>query len=623
MSLLYWATTVILVELVFCAKLSHSFWTIKFFFLLGLSVLGGLSFTLGILKRRKIEFAPGKIPFLSFFLILCILVSAWQSNVPLLSQTKTFEYLLWFAFLLLVWLSKASLREISLSLTLLEASGVPLAFYGIIQHFKLDPFQWYPGGTRIFSTLENADAFATFIAILVALSCARFIFQPKASRLSLILFELVSLYWSYTRSPILALCIASIAAFVLMTSSKPYRRFIPRYGILLFSMVITFLVLYAFSFATQDGRRMNPAGWNKDRDVIGRKYLFKKGFELFSLRPWTGVGPGNFSFSYLLLRYDDPPFYRTRMAIAESTHNSFLDLFVETGVFGGIAFLLLWLLPLRELFHEIIKGDTFEEENLSFVLFFPILVAFISLQFIYPDIATESLCAYLLGATVFLFPKKRVELNISPFWAVFFLVAASFLAFAGITYGVRMVVGDWFAEKGSQEMHSEHWAPAAADYERASQWFPFDPLYYQQLGKLYEILRNPRKALLNYNQVVSINDKNPYLWADIGRMAGTFHWRERALTAYARATQLDPYDPILHHDACISALSFGASPLALLYAREAYQLNPNTASNSYDLVLSLYETGKKQEASLFLNRELKRFPSDAGLQNLRAMLNKK
>jgi len=524
------------------------------------------------LRRQSIS-----VPLNAFFGLLVLfffflIVSTVHSPLPFLSQNKFFLYLNWIVFIGLIALTPSpSGRGLNLGLTLLECLGVPLILYGFLQHFGYDPKEWTPWTGRIFSTLGNADHFGGIISILFSLSLIRLMMRLDLWRFLLMGGEFLALGWSYTRAPFVALFIAGLTVSILFHKFFSFGSKLLRVSLL----ATLILLILAFVYHSTEGRRFDPRFWKNDPDIVGRKYLFEKGVEVLTLHPWTGIGPGSFSFSYLLMRGDEPVFYRTRLAIGESTHNTFLDLFAETGMPGGVLFLFLWLMVLYRLARKIaIDRQANRFDLLS--IFVPLLVAFFVLQFIFPDVSLMALSGYLLGLGI----SRTCETSeiktfaLKPPFRVIFVILLVIFSGLIILYTSRYTLADRLKRQGDRELNQNHAAAAVPLFDEAAIWDPWEPSLYQKLGKAYELSKNPEKALLSYNHAVALNPNDPYVWADIGRLAAFSGWRKRALTAYVNAVDLDPYNPILYHDAALTAVTFNAYGLASYYDREARRLSP-------------------------------------------------
>lgn len=550
MGLTFGTTAIFFIGIAYSLRQTNVFHDIKFFLFQSFAAVALMMLAWRWRKTKSIS-APR-----SFF---------WIFWAFCLSQSKTVEALVWVIFtgaLLLL------IEEEAVSLAILEALGIPLVIYGLIQHFGADPIRWNPGGERIFSFLGNADICASVLAILIAITAVQSVFKPGIGRPVLLFFESAALYWTYSRGGLAALFVSD-SIFVLLIFVLPgFRCWRLR------TLASTFLIISTIFFChrlmprqTLAGR-YSPETWHSDSDIQGRLYLMKKGMELVALHPWQGVGPGNFKFAYLLLRRDNPAFYRNRIALPESTHNTFLDVFVESGMMAGIAFLALWVWGGAALLMQCIQ----RERTDLLVVLIGLISLFVSLQFTFPDPTLKALSAFFIAAAAALCSEKK-RILISQNTALLVLLLVSVVSIFSILDWAKRLPASAYTRQGIDAMESHHPEEAVGYFRNALFWNPWVPDVWQRLGKSEEESGDAAHALLYYSQAVKLQKENPYYWAGIGRLAAINRWQKCSLTAYAEALHLDPYDPIFLHDAAVSAYSFGRIRLAQYYAKEERKLN--------------------------------------------------
>ncbi len=586
------------VLLAFSTDFQKDFHAPKFFLFQAGVLVCFLVFAVELVFKKKAEAAKSILPVFALLFLLMVLISSLESPVPLLSQEKFFWYLAWIGFLLIVCLFNLDLQVINLSFFIFEAAAVPVLLYGFIQHFGLDPIHWNPGGVRIFSTLGNADQLGTFLAAVMAISIIKFIEKPKVLRFFLIESELAALFWSYTRAPFISLFLLFGILLLVGFGVPAFKKIFTPLFLLAVCMGFTLLFLFFANRSTTAGKRFLPTIIHKSPGVIGRLFLLKKGVEVLALHPFSGVGPGNFSYAYLPLTRKEPSFYRNRLAVAESTHNEFLDVFDETGLPGGLFFLSLWMISMIQALNGI---ETCEEKEAftRLIIFGVLFSAFISLQFLYFDSPLGALIAYCLGVSIS-FSKRSVKLSLTRKEAglIFAVVVVTALFWGG--YAARIFIGDFYYHSGTVGMQEKNWRRAANGFSKASAWDPWNPFLYDRLGKVYEASGQPGFALKNYSRAILILKNDPYFWSDLGRLASENNWKYLALKAYEQAFKLDPYNPFICHDAALSALQFKAYQLSYHYAEDARKLDPNNLSDLYYLIVSLSKMGRKKAALHYL-----------------------
>ncbi len=187
-------------------------------------------------------------------------------------------------------------------------------------------------------------------------------------------FVLYTLFVSNTRSVFVGLVAEVIVYFVFCiydyASHKDGRNLVKKLGFFVLPLVIS-IVLAQITIDTQ--RRIAPVTGStgnfgtvteristinlSDTGTSGRSNIWRASIALFKDHPVRGVGFGNWKISSI--PYER--FYNDDNAISVHSHNDFLEVLGETGIFGGVVYLLLFLvIPIvsfRNLFAKTISND--------------------------------------------------------------------------------------------------------------------------------------------------------------------------------------------------------------------------------------------------------------------------
>ena len=129
---------------------------------------------------------------------------------------------------------------------------------------------------------------------------------------------------------------------------------------------------------------------------------WKRSLILIRENPWLGVGTGNWKVE--VLKYENP--LSADFNYAVKNHNDFLEITTETGIFGGLAFLSLFVLILFGFARASIKPDTIEG----------------SLKYLF--LPAFGILAYAVDA-FFNFPADRPEIQV--LFALYIAMAAVFV----------------------------------------------------------------------------------------------------------------------------------------------------------------------------------------------------
>lgn len=155
---------------------------------------------------------------------------SWAGSYQRLQGTyTTLSYLLIFTVAITTMRTQAQINRVA---TAVIVASIPVAFYGLLQHFNLDPLPW--GGDvqrRVAGHMGNAIFIAAYLIMAVPLTLARIIAAfnnilnddelatADVIRSSIYIFtlaiQLITIYWSGSRGPWLGLAVGMFA-FVLI-----------------------------------------------------------------------------------------------------------------------------------------------------------------------------------------------------------------------------------------------------------------------------------------------------------------------------------------------------------------------------------------------------------------------
>ena len=217
--------------------------------------------------------------------------------------------------------SAATLRRVLLALALSAVIPITIGLYAAAQ----GGFSEEKGGfTRISSTFQQSNGFSRFLLLAVVMSVALFRYAKPRVRVPLCLFlgaSSVSLLLTYTRSTWLA-----VAAALLIVGATQSRAVVV--GILAVGVIVVMAVPSVsgrFADLTSDDETEIPTG-SDGNSLAWRLSYWSEIIPLARDNPLTGIG----------LKVTP-----NSTEIAKEPHNDFLRAYVETGVVGAIAYLIL------------------------------------------------------------------------------------------------------------------------------------------------------------------------------------------------------------------------------------------------------------------------------------------
>jgi tetratricopeptide (TPR) repeat protein len=322
-------------------------------------------------------------------LVVVYLISTAFSLVPRTSLLGSYQRLqgtyTTFSYLVVFAAMAVNIRrrpQVERLITTVILSSLPIALYGILQRYKLDPIPW--GGdvsTRIAANMGNSIFVAAYLIMVFPFTVARILFSFREIlndtgripvqfvRATLYVFigavQLIALYMSGSRGPVLGWMggLAFIAFLLTIFWRKRWMAF---------SLVGLILAITAFLgvFNIPNG----PLEGLKDSSLIGRfgllldaesnsalvrKYIWEGAARLVSihpplqypdgstdrfnfLRPLVGYGPESMYVAYNEFYIPALGSVERRNASPDRSHNETWDSMVTTGVLGLVVYIALY-----------------------------------------------------------------------------------------------------------------------------------------------------------------------------------------------------------------------------------------------------------------------------------------
>jgi tetratricopeptide (TPR) repeat protein len=333
-----------------------------------------------------------KIPIVLPVLILAgvYLVSTIFSIVPGISLLgsyqrlqgtyTTFSYLVIFASLAINLRRRPQVERLITTIILVS---LPVSFYGYLQHAELDPVPWAGNVTRrIAANMGNAIFVAAYLIMVVPLTIGRLIqayreilderrehilapFIRATGYFIILLFQLTAIYFSRSRGPFLGLLAGGFFLFVVISLQRQ-RRWLTLSILAVSGLLAVFLILLNVENGPLEALRETPwvgrfghvfdaeQGTNRVRQLIWEgdvklvsphtplEYPDGSADSFNILRPLIGYGPESMHVAYN--RFYPPELGRveSRNASPDRSHNETWDTLVTTGLFGLIAYLVLF-----------------------------------------------------------------------------------------------------------------------------------------------------------------------------------------------------------------------------------------------------------------------------------------
>jgi O-antigen ligase len=354
----------------------------------------------------KLVYTPLNLPILAY--VLTQAISAALSPYRVQSFRALGEEWLLLIFFLMVNNLEGEEKIKRLFRILISVSTL-VALYAIWQHYTgLDLYRGRILESRdsVFLSLGFFDHHLTFggYYMLAFLLSSVFLLGVRRSGWAKVI-DLVSLItiglalvFSYARSAWLG-AISGIFAFGLFRGRK-FAIF------LLVGLVLLCLLVYVIEPTSWD--RIKEISLSKDRPESTRIRLWLTSINMIKDKPIWGIGLGN--FSRLFDRYKVEGFYDTTC----HPHNDYLNVAVNSGLLGLLAYLWIWVAFFRSTFRSVRRGEgrTFVQaaQMAGMATITGFLVAGL-FQCYYTDAEVNMLLMFVLGSTVILnrtSPKEEI-----------------------------------------------------------------------------------------------------------------------------------------------------------------------------------------------------------------------
>ncbi len=308
--------------------------------------------------------------------------SLFGSYQRLQGTFTTFSYLILFGVLV------ANLRrraQVDRAITLAIFCSLPASLYGILQHFRQDPLPWGGDTTaRVTGSMGNAIFLAAYLIMTAPLALARvvtsfhgiltdedpkrLVFNVVRAAIYIFIFavNLVAIWYTSSRGPWLGLLAGFFIFFVLLSLHWRARR-LTLVTIGLAGVMAVFLVLLNIPKGPLESVRQLPGvgrlgnvfetegGTGKVRVLIweGVVNLVLPHPPLTqpdgtvdrwnALRPLIGYGPESLYVAYNRFYPPELAHLEARNASPDRSHNETWDALAFTGIFGLIAYLMLFV----------------------------------------------------------------------------------------------------------------------------------------------------------------------------------------------------------------------------------------------------------------------------------------
>lgn len=323
--------------------------------------LVSMLFLFVVIKNKKFEYFANNFFLLFFLLYLYLVLSSLLSEFPIHSLKSSLPYIRFIFFSLAVYyiLNEDNKFLKKFNYFLIYTFLIALLF-GYYQFFNGTNFYGISSVNNYRLTLPFNDRMiiGSFLIrltpLLITLIAVNYVDNNKKFYIlvSLLFSIFILVFLSGERSAILLTFVLSIYLLFYLPISKIYKlSFLLIVGISVLLLLITSSTLKERNLS----HTLNQLGLNKSFNRIHlfsneHEQLYTSSLLMFLDKPFTGIGPNN--FRNLCERNEFTKDGKNGMSCSTHPHNSYLQILSETGLFGLIIYLIIFLKILQRFFNH-------------------------------------------------------------------------------------------------------------------------------------------------------------------------------------------------------------------------------------------------------------------------------
>lgn len=291
--------------------------------------------------------------------------SFWGSYQRLQGDYTTLSYLVIFFLSLQVLRSREQLERL---LTVVLLTSWPIALYGIMQHYGLDPIGWSTAGEsvalRVISTMGNPIFVAAYLIMVVPLTISRLVqlrsllaaerraqyYLLAGYYAALLLVQLWCIFFTQSRGPVLGLLGGLALFFLLLAIIRGKKQYVVAVVAVTIALGLFLIVLNLPGSPLEPIRRLPYVGrlsgvFDTQSATVKERILAWEGVtDLITAdagRALIGYGPESLIVAFN--PYSPPALAALKVGETfDRAHNETLDVLATTGLLGLAVYLLLF-----------------------------------------------------------------------------------------------------------------------------------------------------------------------------------------------------------------------------------------------------------------------------------------
>lgn len=335
------------------------------------------------------------------------------------------------------------------------------------------------------------------------------------------------IFLTVSQGGILTLCIMTVV-YVALIYARKYKKagkFLIAAGLVVLAGALVLFTVNKSYFS------------RKTASLSARVDYWNASVKMIKEHPVSGFGPGTFGSVY-------PKYKSASSEETQFAHNNYLQVMAETGVAGGICFLLLWIVPLCTFVRSCMKGSVvFPESAAGFAVFAFAIHGLVDFDFYIPALAFYAF--FMLGLIDSSSAAVSIRLNLSsPVAKIGILAICGTIFFIGNRHintlfqaQMNYNLGEYFFREKHDPQQAVHFLTLATLLNKS------DGKLYAFLGTVYYAEKQWDPAIGAFRNAVMRNrcrGSYHYQLAQALQASGSPENKQKAILEFKKAIEYNP-----------------------------------------------------------------------------------